>query len=673
MVVHNTVTGPKAQTISGSWFVNKTINNLVISNTKGLSLYSTANDTLNITGILSFGKGNCSLNTNNNLTLKSTATATATVADITGNGTFKGNSITGNVTVERYINIGNQPGQHNKTWVMVATPTQGKSIYQTWMEGGDKSMSGYGTQITGKGTGFDATSAAPALKYYSDATNNWVGVTNTSDPVYNPLGYMLFVRGDRGTAYPNISNTTLRTSGTLLTGTTTPVNVKAGKFQSIGNPYASAVDIRKISASGINPDIIVWDPTLTIGNPYGVGAYQTLYKDGDNYRNLLPSPTFGPAGTVNNNIESGVAFFVQSFNTDGQVYFTESAKAASAGKGIAMREQTTSDDVAGLSARIFVVNKNGSSYVADGVLQQFSAQFSNDIDNMDTRKIYNSAENLSINSNGQNLVIERRTELSATDTIYYQLTGVTNQNYRFIFTASGIENTAVNGFIEDSYTKTETPLNSDGDTQLDFTVNSDAASKVANRFKIIFRNLNTTPVTFTSVKANAHNNQISVDWNVENQSKMKQYEVERSADGNKFSNVAVIDANNNLSSSYSWLDENPFQGNNFYRIRSVDLNGKIEYTSVVKAQINDISVSMKVFPNPATQAKVNLQLNNQTAGVYYARLINPIGQVIVSKKIVHTAGNSTEVIEWNPASAKGIYNLQITQPDGSMKVIKIEY
>ena len=668
-----TLTGPTAQTISGSWFVNKTINNLVVSNTKGLNLFSTTNDTLNITGVLSFGKSNCTFNTNNNLTLKSTATATATVADITSNGALKGNSITGNVTVERYINIGDQPGQHNKTWVMVATPTQGKSIYQTWMEGGDKSITGYGTQITGKGTGFDASSVAPALKYYSDAINNWVGVTNTGDPVYNPLGYILFVRGDRTTVYPNISNTTLRTSGTLLSGTTRPINVKAGKFQSIGNPYASAVDIRKVSASGINPDIIVWDPTLTIGNPYGVGAYQTLYKDGNNYRNLLASPTFGPAGTINNNIESGVAFFVQSFNTDGQVYFTESAKVSFAGKGIAMREQTTSDDIAGLSARLFIVNKNGSSYVADGVLQQFSTQFSNDIDNMDTRKIYNSAENLSIKSNGQNLVIERRTELSATDTIAYQLTGVTNQNYRFVFTASGIANSAVNGFIEDGYTKTETPLNSDGDTQLDFTVTADAASKVANRFKIIFRNLNTTPVTFTSVKANAHNNQISVDWNVENQSKMKHYEVERSADGNNFSKVSIIDANDNLSSSYSWLDENPLQGNNFYRIRSVDLNGKIEYTSIVKAQINNISVSIKVFPNPAIEAKVNVQFNNQPAGVYYARLINPIGQVIVSKKIIHSKGTSTETVQWNQNAAKGIYNLQISQPDGSMRVIKIEY
>ena len=665
--------GPTAQSISGSWFVNKTINNLKISNTKGLSLFSTANDTLNITGILSFGKSNCTFNTNNNLTLKSTAKATAGVADITANGTLKGNSINGDVTVERYVNIGDLPGQHNKTWVMVSTPTKGKSIYQTWMENGDKNVSGFGTQITGKGIDFDASSVAPAIKYFSDATNNWVAVTNTNDPVYNPLGYMLFVRGDRRTVYPNVSNTTLRTTGSLITGSTNVIAVKAGKFQSIGNPYASAVDIRKISATGINPDIIVWDPTLTVGNPYGVGAYQTLYKDGSNYRNLLASPTFGPAGTINNNIESGVAFFVQSYNTNGQVYFTESAKVSTVGKGIAMREQTNADDVAGLSVRLFVVTGNGSSYVADGVLQQFSSQFSNEIDGMDTRKIYNSAENLAIISNNQKLVIERRKELSATDTINYQITNVTNQKYRLVFTASGIENSAVNGFVLDSYTKTETPLNPDGDTQLDFIVSSDAASKAANRFKVIFRSLQTTPVTIASIKANVQNDKVSVDWNVENQSNMKQYEVERSADGKNFSIVAEIAANNNSSSSYNWLDENAAQGNNYYRIRSVDVNGKIEYSSIVKAQISNVSVSLKIYPNPAVDAKVNIRFENQPGGVYYARLLNSIGQVITSKKIVRTAGNSIETIEWNKNAARGIYNLQITMPDGTMNVSRIQY
>jgi len=70
---------------------------------------------------------------------------------------------------------------------------------------------------------------------------------------------------------------------------------------------------------------------------------------------------------------------------------------------------------------------------------------------------------------------------------------------------------------------------------------------------------------------------------------------------------------------------------------------------------------------------VNIQLVNQPGGVYYARLLNSIGQVIASKKIVRIAGNSTETIEWNKNAARGIYNLQITMPDGSLNVSRIQY
>jgi hypothetical protein len=665
--------GSATQTISGSWFLNKTINNLKISNANGLNLFATANDTLNLTGLLSFNVSNATFNTNDNLTLKSTAIATAAVSDLTNNGILKGNTIRGNVIVERYINIGSLSGQHNKAWVMVSTPTQGQSIKETWMESGNKTSTGYGTQITGNGIGFDSYSATPSLKYFDDASNNWVGITNTNLPVLNSLGYMLFVRGDRSVAFPNFNNTTLRTKGTLIMGTTTPINVKAGKFQSVGNPYAAEVDIRKIHSSGIVTDVIIWDPTLTIGSLFGLGAYQTLYKVGENYVNLFPSPSYGPAGSINNNIKSGLAFFVQSFQSDGQIYFTEDAKAQQAGKGIAMRQQTTSNDPVSLQASLYGVAADGSSFITDCAVQQFSDDFSNGIDANDTRKIGNSSENLSILSHGNSLVIERRNLPVQTDTIFYNLAGVVNQNYRFIFNASGLENADVNGFIEDTYTKTRTVLNMDGNTQVDFTVNAVAASKAASRFRIVFQEMRVMPVTFTSVKATQKNTAIAVEWKVENQSKLKQYEVEKSVDGSGFSKVVTIAVDNSSASVYNWLDQNVVDGYNYYRIRSVDMDGKTQYTSIVKVQIAKTSAQIKVYPNPATDAKVSLEFTNSPAGVYYARLLNPLGQTIVSQKIIHQEGSSTETIKWNNATARGIYQLEITKPDAQVETIKVVY
>ena len=122
-------------------------------------------DTLNITGTLSFGTSSAGLNTGDNITLKSSQTATANVGVLAAT-----NTITGNVTVERYINTGLVGSQHHKTWQLLAIPTTGATIRASWMEGAasanDDPHPGYGTQITsnvaGAATwpspGFDALS-----------------------------------------------------------------------------------------------------------------------------------------------------------------------------------------------------------------------------------------------------------------------------------------------------------------------------------------------------------------------------------------------------------------------------------------------------------------------------------------------------------------------------------
>ncbi len=74
-----------------------------------------------------------------------------------------------------------------------------------------------------------------------------------------------------------------------------------------------------------------------------------------------------------------------------------------------------------------------------------------------------------------------------------------------------------------------------------------------------------------------------MEWNVENESGMQQYEVESSSDGINFTNCGYCESATNLGSgSYQWTDSAPVTGNNFYRIKSVSKDGKISYTSIVK-------------------------------------------------------------------------------------------
>ncbi|MEO7045715.1 MAG: T9SS type A sorting domain-containing protein, partial [Ferruginibacter sp.] len=230
-------------------------------------------------------------------------------------------------------------------------------------------------------------------------------------------------------------------------------------------------------------------------------------------------------------------------------------------------------------------------------------------------------------------------------------------------------------FLEDSYLETRTPLNIAGGTDVNFSVVNVVASYAANRFRIVFETLKALPVTFTSLKAYQQDKNINVEWSVENENGIKQYKVEKSTDGTSFSSIAVQPpaANNGGSAVYVQEDTKPVEGYNYYRIHSVDINGKESYTNVVKVLIGSIKQGIVIYPNPITDGMIHLQFMNQPEGKYKLRMLNKIGQVIVQKQITHAGGNSTQLLKWNYNLAHGMYQLEVTKPDGSIKNINVLY
>ncbi len=661
--------GTSAQSFSGSYFLNKTIKNLTLTNAAGISLNAVPNDTLNITGTMSFASSNVVFNTNDNLTLKSSITGTANIADITSNGMYSGNNIVGNVTVEHYINTGKLTGQMSKKWFFVGFPTEGQSVKESLMENGNIKSTGYGVQITGAGgtaSGFDLASPSPSMKYYNESNSSWTGIVKTSDPVYNAKGYMIFVRGDRsvdGKTVTDPNPTNLRTKGKLILGDQVLALPANNMFASVANPFASDIDMRNVSQSTGSDFFYVWNPLL--GGTYGNGDYEFCLKMGNDFY------TF-PRGQKSNLIKSGQAFFVQTAKTASTLSIKESSK-ASANGGQNQRPQGVSEKTAQIRTALYSVASDETSALVDGTLQQFSSSFSNDITEMDGKKVFGSLENLSIKSGGKDLVIERKQMMNSEDTIFYGVSGLKAQSYQLTLTAENIPASGLQGFLEDTYLKTTAPLDLQGSTDIRFVVNSTAASYAANRFRVIFKQTAALPVTFASIKASQKNDVIAVEWKVENESNMFKYEIERSADGNNFSNIGSVAAINGGANSYSWTDKTPVANYNFYRIKSVDLNGKVNYTQIVKVFMGKASGDISVYPNPIVNGNVNLQLTNQPAGTYNVRLLNPLGQVVLTRQITHTEGSSTETIKWDYNFARGVYQLEINRPVGEVKTIKIMY
>ncbi|MDB5275803.1 MAG: Protein of unknown function precursor [Ferruginibacter sp.] len=654
------------QTIDGT---TNALNNLTISSA-GAAV--TLNNKVSLYGALTPTAG--ALSINDELVLRSTSTNTAMVGQVGGTIAYSGS---GKVTVERFI------GMPSRKWHLFTTPVYGGgSIFDNWQIGGatvdiTPSVAGKGTFITGSvvGTGISGNGLDngpypnSSLKVGDEVLSP---VNNTINAKLSKAGtnaanipYFLFVRGDRTAANFTVGNstpTTLSGSGKLQTGTQT-FTAAATSFTMIGNPYASPVDFGKLPRTGLTNSLYVWDPYLNLS-----GGYVTLFENSPGSRVYIASPSGSP-GNPSAIIQSGQAFYVYNPGTaDSSLVIDETAKSTVNNQAI-FRPMSPNAQIASLATNLYAFTNKDSLFLADGNLAQFNDSYNPGVDWMDAKKMNNTGETFSLLCNGVALAANRRPLPAMTDTLFYQLTRTTAKKYQFQLIATNLDQDNLAGFVQDQFTHINTPINMNGSTKINFAITSNKTSAAVNRFRVVFK----PSVVYTNVAASVLASDIGVQWNVASEENIKGYEIERSTDGTHFTKVAdqASAGNSEAAVAYNWLDVAPALGQYYYRIRSISYNDVIGYSNIVKVKLNRSTPAIYVFPNPVTENTIHLQMNGMAKGVYAVRLMNNLGQVVVSNYIAHMGGTATETITPANKILAGIYQLEIAAPDKKITTVKV--
>jgi len=609
------------------------------------------------------------LNTSDNLTFKSDASGTARLATITG-----GALVNGKATIERYIPAA-------RGWRFLSVPissTGAPTINAAWQEGLTTASSnpnlypGYGVKIAGGTTanGYDASNTNSSfIKAYNNTTSSFVVLPSspgTNIPITNYPAYCLYIRGDRSIDLMQglnaaITSTTLRIKGQLKTGNQA-MNVNAGNnYTLMGNPYPSAIDFGTLTKSNVGNTMYIWDPKMA-GN-YGIGAYVTV--SWNSATGMYDATTSN--STISRYIASGEAFFVYSADhvNPGTLTIKESDKTAS---GIDQVYRTTGA-AQKLRTNLYLVNADSSTSLLDGVLTTFDDLNSNDVDGEDARKLINNGETIGLSRDNNMLSIERRKTIAASDTVFLNISRMKIHDYKFEIAAENLDMPGLIGFVKDNYSNTvnNMPVNMNGITSIPFSINSDPASYAVNRFSIVFAIQGPLPVTIRSIKAYRQQKNINVEWSTDNEINIKEYELEKSADGRNFAsiNIAKATASNGGSASYKFTDQSPFEGNNYYRILSIENDGKAAFTNIVKVvvPVSESNSKIVVYPNPVTGNTVSLQFNNIRKGNYTVKIFNNAGQLIATKLIEHSENVPVENIELSQKIVPGKYELIFTGDD----------
>ncbi len=328
-----------------------------------------------------------------------------------------------------------------------------------------------------------------------------------------------------------------------------------------------------------------------------------------------------------------------------------------------------------IRSNLYVKQGNANPILLDGDLTQYDPSFSNAVDGKDARKMSNFSENMGMARGAYVLVIERRQTITAADTIFYKMWQMQRQSYQLEFITSNLDHPGLQGFLEDSYLKTSTPIDLNGVTTVDFTIDANASSADAYRFRLIFKSIASgpLPLTLTSIKAMRQNRDIRIDWTTVNENNLGAYIIEKSDDGNRFSTAMTVKANNLSSNAYSWLDRYPSSGNVYYRIMTTEIDGKVTRSAIMKVAGGKSNPDMHIFPNPVVNNTIHLEIASQPTGTYSIILLNNKGQAIYEEKINHAVGNFIQTIRPNQTLVKGVYQLQVSTPANTKITEQIIY
>jgi hypothetical protein len=184
-------------------------------------------------------------------------------------------------------------------------------------------------------------------------------------------------------------------------------------------------------------------------------------------------------------------------------------------------------------------------------------------------------------------------------------------------------------------------------------------------------NNKTLPVNILEIGAQAIGKQVAVSWTSSNEKDLSHFAIERSNDGIAFDEAGTANArNSNGVQQYRFLDNTPMSGINYYRIKSVDIDGKFAYSNIAKVSvIFESDKNMHVFPNPAI-ANTSLQLNNLPAGKYTLRVVDMQGRTASTFRIDVNGSNRQTIQLPVDKLSRGTYQIQVINARGEQVSIE---
>jgi uncharacterized delta-60 repeat protein len=167
------------------------------------------------------------------------------------------------------------------------------------------------------------------------------------------------------------------------------------------------------------------------------------------------------------------------------------------------------------------------------------------------------------------------------------------------------------------------------------------------------------PVLLTKFMAQKNNDQVVLEWFTSNEENVDQFIIERSADGINYTSIGKLppQALQAVNKRYSFTDQHPLAGKDFYRLLIKDVDGKKQYSKFVLIRLDNLNSSVQVFPNPAAD-HLQVQIPVSVKGRMVIQVADGSGKVVRTLSFEATGNMLATTINISGLS-RGLYTLRI--------------
>lgn len=144
------------------------------------------------------------------------------------------------------------------------------------------------------------------------------------------------------------------------------------------------------------------------------------------------------------------------------------------------------------------------------------------------------------------------------------------------------------------------------------------------------------PVEFTRFDVQCFGGGTTVRWNTASEKNNSHFEVEKSVDGTTWSSIGRVNSNSN----HVYLFTDKVGGQAVYRVKQVDLNGAVSYTSLARSTCNNRSFVVGLYPIPAKD-KLTLTVNSDRTLQTTAQLVDNYGRLMMNISLNIVKGTNT--------------------------------